>query len=187
MFVAQRLVVSDEDKAPPPTFPQLISDIQSGDVARATIKTESNEVSATLKDGTKIDTGYIPDDSQALTNALDEANVPYEVKGIPGEHAFRIKASKGVNPWDVQASSPIQGAINEGDVIMLMYYARAEKAAEGGIKLTARIQLAGPPYSSVLDFTTPVDGEWKSHCAFRVANAAIAEKKSSVSIHLATA
>jgi hypothetical protein len=70
---------------------------------------------------------------------------------------------------------------------MLMYYARAEKAAEGGSKLTARIQLAGPPYSSVLDFTTPVDGEWKSHCAFRVANASIAEKQSSVSIHLATA
>jgi cell division protease FtsH len=84
VFVAQRLVVSDEDKAPPPTFPQLVNDIQGGDVARATIKTESNEVSATLKDGSKVDTGYIPDDSQALTDALDQANVPYEVKGIPG-------------------------------------------------------------------------------------------------------
>ena len=111
----------------------------------------------------------------------------FKVPELPGGYAFRIKANKGTNPWDVQASSPVAGAINEGDVIMLMYYARAEKAAEGGSKLTARIQLAGPPYSSVLDFTTPVDGEWKSHCAFRVANAAIAEKKSSVSIHLATA
>jgi cell division protease FtsH len=82
--VAQRLVVSDEDKAPPPTFPALIADIAAGDVASATIKTESNEVSATLKDGAKIDTGYIPEDSQALTDALDEANVPYEIKGIPG-------------------------------------------------------------------------------------------------------
>jgi cell division protease FtsH len=84
VFVAQRLVVSDEDKAPPPTFPALIADIQAGEVARATIKTESNEVSATLKDGTTIDTGYIPEDSTALTDALDQANVPYEVKGIPG-------------------------------------------------------------------------------------------------------
>ncbi len=84
VFVAQRLVVSDEDKAPPPTFPALISDISAGEVARATIKTESNEVSATLKDGTKIDTGYIPEDSQALTDALDQAHVPYEIKGIPG-------------------------------------------------------------------------------------------------------
>ena len=84
VFVAQRLVVSDEDKAPPPTFPALIADIQAGEVARATIKTESNEVSATLKDGSEIDTGYIPEDSTALTDALDQANVPYEVKGIPG-------------------------------------------------------------------------------------------------------
>jgi cell division protease FtsH len=84
VFVAQRLVVSDESKAPPPTYPQLISDISSGEVARATIKTESNEVSATLKDGTKINTGYIPEDSESLTDALDAAKVPYEVKGIPG-------------------------------------------------------------------------------------------------------
>ena len=76
MFVAQRLVVSDEDATPPPTFPQLISDIQSGDVARATIKTESNEVNATLKDGSKIDTGYIPEDSTALTNALRHGQRP---------------------------------------------------------------------------------------------------------------
>jgi hypothetical protein len=111
----------------------------------------------------------------------------FKVPELPGGYAFRVKANKSANPWDVQASSPIAGAINEGDVIMLMYYARAEKPAEGGSKLTARIQLAGPPYSSVLDFTTPVDGEWKSHCAFRVANTSIAEKKSGVSIHLATA
>jgi hypothetical protein len=111
----------------------------------------------------------------------------FKVPELPGEYAFRVKAKKGNNPWDVQASSPVAGAINEGDVIMLNYYARAEQPAEGGSKLTARIQLAGPPYSSVLDFTVPIDGEWKSYCAFRVANATIAENKSSVSIHLATA
>jgi cell division protease FtsH len=84
VFVAQRLVVSDEEGAPPPTFPQLIAQIEAGEVARATIKTESNEVSATLKDGSKVETGYIPDNPQPLTQALDAANVPYEVKGIPG-------------------------------------------------------------------------------------------------------
>src|SRR5262245_23194468 len=106
---------------------------------------------------------------------------------VPGGFAFRVKAHKGNNPWDVQASSPVAGAIQEGDVIMLMYYARAEAPAEGGSKLTARIQLAGPPYSSVLDTTAPITGDWKSYCAFRVSTASIDEKKSSVSIHLATA
>jgi len=110
-----------------------------------------------------------------------------DLAGLKDVYAFRVKARKGSNPWDVQASSPVAGAIKQGDVIMLNYYARAEQPAEGGSKLTARIQLAGPPYSSVLDFTAAIDGEWKSYCAFRVANAAIDEKKSSVSIHLATA
>jgi cell division protease FtsH len=84
VFVAQRLVVSDQSKSAPPTYPDLISDIQAGNVASATIKTESNEVNATLKDGTKISTGYIPEDSQPLTKALDQAKVPYQIKGIPG-------------------------------------------------------------------------------------------------------
>ncbi|MEO8063303.1 MAG: hypothetical protein ABI821_11210 [Pseudomonadota bacterium] len=111
----------------------------------------------------------------------------FEVKGIPGEHAFRIKANKGANPWDVQASSPVQGAINTGDVIMLMYYARAAEPAEGGSSLTARVQLAAAPYTSTLDFSAPITGEWKSYCAHRLATATLPEKKGSVSIHLATA
>ena len=106
---------------------------------------------------------------------------------VPGGFAFRVKAHKGANPWDVQASSPVAGAINEGDVLMLNYFARAEEPAEGGSSLTARIQLAAAPYTSVLDMTSKISGEWKSYCAFRVASASIAEKKSNVSIHLATA
>jgi hypothetical protein len=98
-----------------------------------------------------------------------------------------VKATKGRNPWDVQASSPVAGPINEGDVIMLNYFARAEEPAEGGSSLTARIQLAASPYTSVLDMTSKISGEWKSYCAFRVASASIAENKSNVSIHLATA
>jgi len=106
---------------------------------------------------------------------------------VLGGYAFRVKATKGANPWDVQASSPVEGAINEGDVIMLHYYARAEVPADGGSTLTARIQLAAAPYSSMLDTTAKISGEWKSYCAFRVASASIGEKNSSVSIHLATA
>jgi len=134
-------------------------------------------------------TKTINNDSNGVWNIQpDKPKAKYfEVKGIPGEHAFRIKAHKGVNPWDVQASSSIQGAINQGDVIMLMYYARAAEPAEGGSSLTARVQLAGPPYNSVLDVTSAISGEWKSYCAHRVASATLPEKKGSVSIHLATA
>lgn len=134
-------------------------------------------------------TKTINNDSNGTWNILpDKPKAKYfEVEGIPGGHAFRIKATKGVNPWDVQASSPVQGAINEGDVIMLLYYARAAEPAEGGSSLTARLQLNSAPYTSTLDFTAPITGEWKSYCAHRVASATLPEKKGSVSIHLATA
>ncbi|MEJ0087579.1 MAG: hypothetical protein WDO72_18045 [Pseudomonadota bacterium] len=108
-------------------------------------------------------------------------------KGVPGEHAFRIKAEKGANPWDLQASSPVQGAINEGDVVMLMYYARAAEPAEGGSSLTARVQLDSSPYTATLEFNAPITGEWNSYCAHRVATTTLPEKKGSVSIHLAAA
>ncbi|MEO8018802.1 MAG: hypothetical protein ABI769_13385 [Pseudomonadota bacterium] len=127
-------------------------------------------------------------DTNGTWNIQPDKPKPKHLKAeVPGGFAFRVKANKSVNPWDVQASSPVAGAINQGDVIMLNYFARAEEPAEGGSSLTARVQLASAPYSSVLDMTSKISGEWKSYCAFRVATATIPEKKSSVSIHLATA
>ena len=106
---------------------------------------------------------------------------------VMGGYAFRVKAHKGVNPWDVQASSPVDGAINQGDVVVIMYYARAEKAAEGGSSLTARIQMNSAPWTSTLETTNKISGDWVKYCAARKATATLAEKKGSVSIHLATA
>ena len=117
----------------------------------------------------------------------DKPKAKHMKADVLGGYAFRVKATKGVNPWDVQASSPIEGAINEGDVIMLNYFARAEVAAVGGSALTARVQLAAAPYSSVLQTTAKISAEWSSYCAFRVANVSLAENKGNVSIHLATA
>jgi hypothetical protein len=111
----------------------------------------------------------------------------FAVEGIPGGHAFRVKANKGANPWDVQASSPVNGAINEGDVIMLMYYARAAEPAEGGSKLTARIQMNSAPWTSVLEMNSDITTEWKSYCGHRIASGTLGEKQGNVSIHLATA
>ena len=123
----------------------------------------------------------IPDKPKAKYFAVEPAGT------VPGDHAFRVKANKGNNPWDVQASSPIAGAINQGDVIMLMYYARAAEPAEGGSTLTARIQLNAPPWTAVMDMTSSISTEWKAYCAHRVANGTVGADKGSVSIHLATA
>jgi len=83
VFVAQRLVVSSEPSTPAPTFNQFIADIGQGDVARATIKVESQEVDVVLKDDSRFTTGYPQDYSQTLINQLEAAEVPFEVKGIP--------------------------------------------------------------------------------------------------------
>ncbi|HEU4590080.1 MAG TPA: hypothetical protein VFS13_04155 [Steroidobacteraceae bacterium] len=129
----------------------------------------------------------INNDSNGVWNVIPDKPKPKQVKaeGIPGGYAYRIKANKGANPWDVQASSPVNGAINEGDVIMLMFYARAAEPAEGGSTLTARIQANAPPWNATMDMTSGITQEWASYCAHRVAGATL--PKSSVSIHLATA
>jgi hypothetical protein len=106
---------------------------------------------------------------------------------LPGDHAFRIKVTKRTNPWDQQASSPVGGDINEGDVVMVMYYARAAEPAEGGSKLTARIQLNEAPYTSIMDMTSSLSDVWVQHCGHRVATGTIGAKKGNVTIHLATA
>jgi hypothetical protein len=135
-------------------------------------------------------TKTINNDSNGVWFVQPDKPKPKNVKapGIPGEMALRVKASKGVNPWDVQASSPINGGtINPGDVIMVMAYLRAEKPAEGGSTLSLRVQLAGAPYTAAMDFTAAIDTEWKSYCAHRIASATMPEKKSNVNVHLATA
>jgi hypothetical protein len=122
-----------------------------------------------------------PDKPKAKYFAVEPAGT------VPGDHAFRVRATQGANPWDVQASSPVAGAIHQGDVIMLLYYARAAEPAEGGSKLTARIQMNSPPWTSVLEMSSDVTTAWKSYCAHRVASGTLAEKQGTVSIHLATA
>lgn len=120
---------------------------------------------------------FIPDTPKAKHMKAD----------VFGGYAFRVKARKGKNPWDAQASSPVAGAVNEGDVVMMMYYARAEVPAEGGSSLTIRLQQNSPPWTSVLDTTNKITGEWSRYCVVRPATAALAENKGSVSIHLASA
>lgn len=110
-----------------------------------------------------------------------------ESPGVPGESALRVRVSgRGANPWDVQATSPIGGDIAEGDVVLLMFYARAEQPAEGGSQLPVRLQLSGAPYTSLMDGVKQIDGEWRQHCLWTVAGQAFRGDLTNVSLHLAT-
>lgn len=107
--------------------------------------------------------------------------------GVPGESALRVRVSgRGANPWDVQATSALGGNITAGDVVLLMFYARAEQAAEGGSQLPVRLQLAGAPYTSMMDGVKQIDGEWRQHCLWTVARQDFRGDLTNVSLHLAT-
>ena len=82
VFVAQRLVVSDSQAAPSPTFSQLLTDIEAGKISAVTMKVGSQELSVVPKDGAKYTTGYPAEYSDQLIEELDTAGVPLTVEGI---------------------------------------------------------------------------------------------------------
>lgn len=110
-----------------------------------------------------------------------------EASGVPGGGALRVRARRGANPWDTQATSPAGGDVAEGDVVLLAFYARAEQGAEGGSRLPVRLQLAGAPYTALLDGTKNIGAEWRQYCLSGVAAQAFRGDLTNVSVHLATA
>jgi len=109
-----------------------------------------------------------------------------EAAGVPGGSALRVRARHGVNPWDVQATAPVGGDIAAGDVVLVAFYARAEQAAEGGSRLPVRLQLAGAPYTSLLEGAKSIDAEWRQYCLSGIAAQDFRGDLSNVSVHLAT-
>jgi len=109
-----------------------------------------------------------------------------EASGVPGGGALRVRARRSANPWDIQATSPAGGDIAAGDVVLVAFYARAEQAPEGGSRLPVRLQLAGAPYTSLLDGTKSIGAEWRQYCLSGVAAEDFRGDLTNVSVHLAT-
>lgn len=109
-----------------------------------------------------------------------------EADGVPGGGALRVRARRGANPWDVQATSPAGGDISAGDIVLVSFYARAEQAAEGGSRLAVRLQLAGAPYTALLEGTKNIGAEWRQYCLSGMAAQEFRADLTNVSLHLAT-
>ncbi|HVY85536.1 MAG TPA: hypothetical protein VG943_10415 [Caulobacterales bacterium] len=87
------------------------------------------------------------------------------------DQAFRIRVAHATaNPWDVQASTPTGAAIKSGDVVLVVFFARAETPAEGGSVLPASIQLAGAPYTTLMGTERRITGDWAQYCFSGVAS-----------------
>ncbi|MEJ0060105.1 MAG: hypothetical protein WDM79_11235 [Terricaulis sp.] len=109
-----------------------------------------------------------------------------DVQGQAFAQAFRVRGRRGANPWDVQANSPSGGDIHRGDTVMVMVFARAEQAAEGGSTMPMRLQLSGAPYSSVFDASFQLTDQWKQYCGSGVATQDFGDGVTNVSLQLAT-
>ncbi|HVZ99169.1 MAG TPA: hypothetical protein VG841_02510 [Caulobacterales bacterium] len=84
--------------------------------------------------------------------------------------ALRIHVARATaNSWDVQASSPTGAAIKTGDVVLVVFFARAQQPAEGGSVLPASIQLAAAPYTTLMNVERRITGDWAQYCFSGVA------------------
>jgi hypothetical protein len=112
-------------------------------------------------------------------------------QGVVGERAFRVRVSQaGANAWEVGAKAAITGQINQGDVILLAYWARVEAPPDGedtGVISSARLELVAAPYTVEFEAPARPTREWKMYYASGVASRAFSPGEAGVTLHLAGA
>ncbi|MDE2112607.1 MAG: hypothetical protein KGJ79_15810 [Alphaproteobacteria bacterium] len=88
---------------------------------------------------------------------------------VQGGTATRVTISpKPANPWDAGAYANITKPVQKGDVLLLAFWARAEKIPAGSdfVMLSGRIHENAPPNTGVtLETGFLVGEEWKLHYA----------------------
>ncbi|MDE2112606.1 MAG: hypothetical protein KGJ79_15805 [Alphaproteobacteria bacterium] len=88
---------------------------------------------------------------------------------VKGGAAERVTISpKPANPWDAGASIVISKPVHKGDVLLLMFWARAEKLPAGSdlVMLSGRIYENTPSGAGVSPQTTfLIGGQWKLYYA----------------------
>jgi hypothetical protein len=130
------------------------------------------------------------DSTQSDSNILDKViNVPsvkaWVTQGLPtnpqprnddtvqGGIAIRIAVpDKGVNPWDIAARSAIIKPVQSGDVLFVMFWAKAEVPVEGqqtAVIPAIRIEENSVPYTAVAQDSANITGTWATYYASGVA------------------
>jgi len=138
---------------------------------------------------------------EVLNNANPES---FQVYGLPGGakpasikdakvqfgKAIRIDTPGSGNPWSIGVNSPLQAGVKKGDKIVIAFYARVEKLAEGATSATianAQIQLAAAPYTKLFGNPVTVGPEWKLYTAAGHADRDYAKGQLAAALHVNTA
>lgn len=119
-----------------------------------------------------------------------KASLVADVK-VQGGTALRVAVPrKGANPWDSSVGGAIKKPIAKGDKLVLLFSARLEKGENGAAVTTLpynAVQLAGAPYSTVMQGSVEIGPEWKDYKVEGVSDGAYAPGGLKVTIQLATA
>jgi hypothetical protein len=125
-----------------------------------------------------------PDVGGAKASLVDDAKAQ-------GGKALRVAvAKKGTNPWDSTVGGAIQKPIAKGDHLVLLFSARLERGENGAATTTLpynAIQLAGAPYSTIIQGSADIGPEWKDFKVEGTSNRNYAANDLKVTIQLATA
>lgn len=125
-----------------------------------------------------------PDVGGAKASLVDDAKVQ-------GGKALRVAVpKKGANPWDSTVGGAIKKGIAKGDHLVLLFSARLEKGENGATTTTLpynAIQLAGAPYSTVIQGGADIGPEWKDFKIEGTSDGNYAPNQLKVTIQLATA
>ena len=131
------------------------------------------------------------DPARRIWASYGMAAPPEPIKvGIPGGAATRFTvAAVGANAWDAGSGIPIDGAIAEGDTVLVSFIARTISAAtpDGKALLGVMVQNNTPPYPSFGNHMISVGPNWGLVQIRTRATMALPQGKGQVMLHLAGA
>jgi hypothetical protein len=125
-----------------------------------------------------------PDVGGARASLVDDA------KAQGGKALQVVVPKKGANPWDSTVGGAIKKPIAKGDHLVLLFSARLEKGENGATTAILpynAIQLAGAPYSTVVQGSADIGPEWKDFKVEGVSDGNYGPNELKVTIQLATA
>lgn len=120
--------------------------------------------------------------------SIVEADFDENSEAIGGK-AIRVKVNKkGKNPWDAGVTSHIAGEFKKGDVLYMMFWARASELPidkQSTVLKGVGIQQAVEPYASFIARDFQLTGEWQTIALAGVAPKDFASNDAQVTFQVA--
>jgi hypothetical protein len=131
-----------------------------------------------------------PDSFQVYGLAGGAKPTPVKDDKVQFGKAIRVDTPGGGNVWSVGVNSPLQAGVKKGDKILLAFYARVQKPADGATTATiasAQLQLAAAPYTKLFGEGVTIGSEWKLYKVIGHADRDYAKGELAAALHINTA